>query len=76
MNMFILDNEVMIRLGCFLGVFIIIVSWEMVVPRRTMTMPRVTRWFNNLLITLLNSVAVKAWSKIIFCPDMCKREGV
>jgi sterol desaturase/sphingolipid hydroxylase (fatty acid hydroxylase superfamily) len=59
MNIFILDNEIVIRLGFFLGVFIIMASWERVAPRRTMTMPRVTRWFNNLLITFLNGVAVK-----------------
>ncbi|HAM49803.1 MAG TPA: hypothetical protein DCP92_03600 [Nitrospiraceae bacterium] len=59
MNMFILDNEIVIRLGFFLGFLIIMASWETIAPRRTMSMPRVTRWVNNFLITILNSVAIK-----------------
>lgn len=59
MNIFILDNEVVIRLGFFFGVLITMAIWEILAPRRTLTMPRVTRWFNNLLITFLNSAAVK-----------------
>src|SRR4030042_6789540 len=59
MNIFILDNEIVIRLGFFSGILIIMAFWEAVAPRRTMTMPRATRWFNNLLITFLNGVAVK-----------------
>ena len=59
MNMFIVDSEVFIRLGFFFGVFIFMAFWEVLVPRRALTKPKTTRWFNNLLLTFLNSILVR-----------------
>ena len=59
MNMFLIDNAVMIRLGSFALVFIVMALWERVLPRRTLNAPKVTRWFNNLFLTFLNSVVLK-----------------
>ncbi len=59
MNMFVIDNEVYIRLGCFLSVFIMMALWEMMAPRRTLTSPKGLRWMNNLSITLINSLIVR-----------------
>jgi sterol desaturase/sphingolipid hydroxylase (fatty acid hydroxylase superfamily) len=59
MNMFIIDNEVFIRLGFFFGIFGFMAAWEIIAPRRSLTNPKRTRWFNNLMITFLNSVLVR-----------------
>jgi sterol desaturase/sphingolipid hydroxylase (fatty acid hydroxylase superfamily) len=57
--MFIIDNELAIRLGCFFGVFIVMSIWELLAPRRVLTSPKSRRWTSNLLITLLNSLVVR-----------------
>lgn len=59
MNMFIIDNEVAIRLGLFLGVFSLMGVWEAVAPRRALNAPKGIRWLNNLGITVLNGVLVR-----------------
>jgi sterol desaturase/sphingolipid hydroxylase (fatty acid hydroxylase superfamily) len=59
MNMFIIDNEVFIRLGFFCGIFAFMASWEIIAPRRALSNPRGTRWFHNLALTFLNSLIVR-----------------
>ena len=59
MNIFLIDNSVLIRLGSFALVFIVMAIWEKVAPRRVLNAPKITRWSNNLSITFLNSLAVK-----------------
>jgi len=59
MNIFLIDNSVLIRLGSFAFVFIVMAIWEKVAPRRALNVPKVTRWSHNLSITVLNSLAVK-----------------
>jgi len=59
MNMFIIDNELAIRLGCFFGVFIAMGVWELIAPKRTLTSPKSRRWISNLFITLLNSLVLR-----------------
>ena len=54
-----MDNEVVIRLSCFLGVFVIIAVWEWIVPRRALTTSKTKRWFANLGIVFLNSLAAR-----------------
>ena len=56
--MFLIDNEIIIRLGSF-TVFLIMALWEKVAPRRALNTSKITRWVNNLSVTFLNSVAVK-----------------
>ncbi len=57
--MFIIDNEFLIRLGCFLAVFCSMSVWEMAAPKRMLTVSKRLRWMNNLMITFLNSIAVR-----------------
>jgi len=59
MNMFIIDNEVFIRLGFFFGIFFSMAIWEMIAPRRSLSQPKRIRWFNNIGITVFNSVLVR-----------------
>lgn len=59
MNIFLIDNSVLIRLWSFAIVFIVMAIWEKTAPRRALNAPKITRWSNNLSITFLNSLAVK-----------------
>src|SRR5512141_570016 len=59
MNIFLIDNAYMIRLGSFGLVFIIMAVWENLAPRRSLNASKSTRWINNLSITFLNSLVVK-----------------
>ena len=60
MNMFIIDNEVFIRLVSFFGIFLFMAVWETVAPRRSLTRSKSTRWINNLMLTFLNSLILRA----------------
>ncbi len=56
MNMFLLDNEVFLRLGFFLGIFLCMALWERLAPRRPLTQSRFIRWTNNIVLTSFNSI--------------------
>jgi len=58
MNMFLIDNEVFLRLGFFLGIFLGMAFWEILTPRRALTQSRLIRWLNNLGMTAFNSFLV------------------
>lgn len=53
------NNELLIRLGIFFIVFGIIAITEIIVPRRILTVPKLTRWFNNLGLVVLNSILLR-----------------
>ena len=59
MNAFITENEVTIRLGFFFGVFLLIAVWEVVFPRRPLTVSKMLRWYSNLGIVFLNSLVLR-----------------
>lgn len=56
---FILENEVTIRLGFFLGVFVVMAVWEWLAPCRALSVSKMVRWFNNLSLVLLNSILLR-----------------
>lgn len=60
MEPFLLNHELPVRLGIFFGVFAIMASWELVAPRRLLDMNKTVRWTNNLAVTVLNGVLVRA----------------
>ncbi len=60
MNEFVMSHEAAIRLGVFLGVFILVAAGEMVAPRRTLGTSKAVRWFSNLGIVFLNTLTVRA----------------
>src|SRR5262249_33194919 len=47
------------RFSVFLGVFLIMMSWECFRPRRRLSRPRRERWVTNLGITFLDIVLVR-----------------
>jgi len=58
-NEFILSNEVTIRLSFFLGSFAIMAVWEILAPRRALTISKTVRWVNNLGLFFFNSFILR-----------------
>jgi sterol desaturase/sphingolipid hydroxylase (fatty acid hydroxylase superfamily) len=52
-------NEATIRLGAFIGVFVMMALWEAVAPRRQRSYTRTRRWPSNLAIVALNTALVR-----------------
>jgi sterol desaturase/sphingolipid hydroxylase (fatty acid hydroxylase superfamily) len=52
-------NEVAIRLVFFFGVLALMAIWELLAPRRPLTISRTARWFANLAIISLNAALVR-----------------
>ncbi len=56
---FILNHAPTIRIGFFLGILIIMGTWEFIAPRRMLTLSRPARWVGNLGIVFLNSLILR-----------------
>jgi sterol desaturase/sphingolipid hydroxylase (fatty acid hydroxylase superfamily) len=52
--------ELAIRLGVFLGVLGLLMALERRAPRRHLVQPRTGRWFTNLALVVIDSLAVRA----------------
>ena len=59
LNDFIMANEVIIRLGFFFGVFAVIAVWEVLAPKRELTVSKLVRWVNNIGLVFLNSFILR-----------------
>lgn len=55
-----MQNETIIRLSVFLGLFVVFAGIEALAPRHARVIPRAGRWFTNLSMTLLNALALRA----------------
>ena len=51
--------EVQIRLASFLGVLALVGCWELVAPRRPLTVAKPQRWLTNLSLVALNTLLVR-----------------
>ena len=49
-----MDSEFAIRIGFFLGIFTLIAFWELLAPRRELTISKTTRWVTNFGLVLIN----------------------
>ncbi len=56
---FITQYEVNIRLSFFFGIFAVMALWEIIAPRRALTVSRAVRWSNNLGLVFLNSFVLR-----------------
>lgn len=56
---FITNYETGIRLAFFFGVLGIIALWEVITPRRALSVSKGVRWMNNLGIVVLNTVILR-----------------
>lgn len=52
-------TEIAIRLGCYVAVFAAMGLWEVLAPRRALSIGRASRWPNNLGILVVDAVAVR-----------------
>ncbi|MDF1719109.1 MAG: sterol desaturase family protein [Minwuia sp.] len=59
MDQFLLDNEVALRLGVFGGMLLIMVIAERLAPCRVLGQSRPVRWFRNLSVVVLNTIALR-----------------
>lgn len=54
-----IENEPLIRLGIFGGIFGAMVLWEFLLPRRRQSQERARRWLNNLAVAVINAGVVR-----------------
>jgi sterol desaturase/sphingolipid hydroxylase (fatty acid hydroxylase superfamily) len=64
LEQYVLDNEPTIRLAFFLNVFAIIGLWEVVAPRRALTVSKALRWSSNLGLVALNTLLLRLVSPL------------
>ena len=55
----VMTHETTIRLGFFLGIFAVMAVWELIAPRRVLTVSKPARWTSNLGIVFLNTVVLR-----------------
>ena len=56
----LVTHEPVVRLAIFAAAFALIAAYELVAPRRALTLARRSRWPSNLAIVLLNTLLVRA----------------
>jgi sterol desaturase/sphingolipid hydroxylase (fatty acid hydroxylase superfamily) len=56
---FVMAHEPAIRLGFFVGIFVLIALWELVAPQRALTASRAMRWASNLGLVMINTVLLR-----------------
>ena len=56
---FVLADEPLIRLGFFVGIFCLVAAWEVLAPRRALTVPKAQRWSANLGLVLLDTLLLR-----------------
>ncbi|MFY9973503.1 MAG: sterol desaturase family protein [Chromatiaceae bacterium] len=59
MDTFVQTHEAAIRLGAFLGIFSIMALWEVLAPRRALTVSKPLRWASNLGLVVLNTLVLR-----------------
>ncbi|MBF0380882.1 MAG: sterol desaturase family protein [Magnetococcales bacterium] len=59
MEQSLIEQEKIIRLGFFFGVFILVALWEVVAPRRPLIISKTLRWSANLGVVVLNTILLR-----------------
>lgn len=55
-----MEHDLLWRLGVFVGLFALFATLEALAPRRARSQPRAARWFTNLSIVILDTLALRA----------------
>ena len=55
-----MEHDLLWRLGVFVGLFVLFATLEALAPRRARSQPRSARWFTNLSIVVLDTLALRA----------------
>ncbi len=58
-NELVMANEKYIRMGFFFGILATMALWEILAPRRALTVSKGVRWFNNLGLVFFNSFLLR-----------------
>lgn len=58
-NDFLLANEKEIRMSFFFGMLVFIALWELLAPKRALTVSKTVRWVNNLGLVFFNSFILR-----------------
>lgn len=53
------NPEPLIRIGCFLGVLLLMGLWESLAPCRPQSVPKYQRWSSNLGLVVLNTILLR-----------------
>ena len=56
---FVLQREAMLRLGCFAAIFVAMFIWELLAPKRPLSVSKGQRWTHNLSLLILNSLVLR-----------------
>ncbi|HKJ51380.1 MAG TPA: sterol desaturase family protein [Gammaproteobacteria bacterium] len=56
---FTIDSEAGVRLGCFVAIFAVMLVWELIRPRRVLTVSRRNRWPANLGLLAINTLLLR-----------------
>ncbi len=59
MNEWFLNNELIIRLGSFIAVFVIMAVWEIINPSRQLIINKLSRWLNHGALIVISSLSIK-----------------
>lgn len=54
-----MTTEVLIRVSAFLGMLSLMASWEVLVPRRRLTISKMRRWVANLSVVVIDVVIIR-----------------
>jgi sterol desaturase/sphingolipid hydroxylase (fatty acid hydroxylase superfamily) len=49
----------LLRLSCFGAIFVVMMLWEIIAPRRALTVPKMQRWTHNIALLLVNSLVLR-----------------
>lgn len=55
----LLAIESTVRLGAFLSIFALMALWEIIAPRRELTVRKSQRWLNNLGLVVVNTLVIR-----------------
>ncbi len=55
----VMQREAVLRLGFFTVIFVVMLIWELIAPRRVLSVSKLQRWSNNLGLLLLNSFVLR-----------------
>src|SRR4030042_6229149 len=59
MSDLILDQESIVRFAFFFGILIVMAVWETLSPRRVLTVSKKVRWFPNLGLVFIDTLALR-----------------
>ena len=60
-----MQHEILIRLGVFLGLFVLLAAAEALVPRKSRTQPRSHRWATNWGIVILDTLTLRLMAIVL-----------